>query len=142
MPAPSPNPSLKKSSAKLKWQFFFAAAVSLVGAALGGIFGSFIAAFAGDSWWTSRFALSCFQHAMAIGGGCVGAVPGMIWLFCLGQKWVLPFLFAAAGALLLPIFERMPISNTTLGLSYAGTLVFGFLAGGSLWIFKRRAAKS
>ena len=126
---------------KTKWQYIIASVVGLTGAIFGGIYGSLLAAFAGDSWWSNEFALSCFQYAMAIGGVCLGAVPGMIWLLCLRQKWVLPFLCAGVCALLLPAFELMPIGNNSMGLFYAGVVAFGFVIGFALWICARRPAK-
>ena len=118
-----------------------ASVVGLTGAFFGGVYGSLVAGFAGDSWWTSSFALSCFQFAAAFGGVCLGAVPGMLWLLCLRQRWVLPFLCAAVGALLLPAFESMSIGNDSMGLLYAGVVVFGFVVGFTLWIFARRPGK-
>ena len=123
-----------------RWQYLVAALVGLIGALFGGIYGSLVAGFAGDSWWTSQFALSCFQAAAAIGGICVGGAPGMIWLFCLRQKWVLPVLGAATGTLLLPALQSMPLRNDTLGLLYAGVVTLGFMVGLSLWIWARRTA--
>ena len=75
-----------------KWQYIVAAVVGLAGAFFGGVWGSILAAFAGDSWWTSDVALKTYQFAIAFGGACLGAVPGTVWLLYLRQKWVLPFL--------------------------------------------------
>lgn len=141
MPAPMFRNPLRNRSTSFKWQYVLACVVSLVGAFFGGIYGGLVAAFAGDSWWTSDFALSCFQYAAVVGGVCVGAAPGMVWLLCLGQKWVIPFLGVAACALLLPVFEWMQIRNNSLGLLCAGALVFGLAAGLVFWLFTRRSRK-
>lgn len=124
-----------------KWQFFAASIFGLLGAFFGGIYGSLAAAFAGDSWWTSDFALNFYQYALASGGVCLGAVPGAVWLFCLRQRWVLPFLWAAGCALLLPVFEQMPMRNDSMGLLYGGFLISGFVVGIAIWIFGRRRLK-
>lgn len=120
------------------WQFVAASIVGLTGAVLGGIYGSLAAAFAGDSWWTSEFALNFFQFAIALGGVCLGAVPGAVWLLCLRQRWVLPFLWAAATALLLPALESMTISNESKGLLYGGVVISGLVIGFSIWVHGRR----
>lgn len=135
------NPAPVRSFVKTKWQYIVASVIGLVGAFFGGVFGSLIAAFAGDSWWPSEFALGCFQYAAVIGGVCVGAVPGMIWLLCLRQKWVLPVIGVGTGALLLPVLERMSISNHAMGLLYAGVVALGFVLGFVFWMVVRRRAK-
>ena len=140
-PVPMLRNPLRNRSTSFKWQYVLACVVSLVGAFFGGLYGGLVAAFAGDSWWNSDFALSCFQYALAVGGVCVGAVPGMVWLLCLRQKWVLPFLCVATCALLLPLFEMRLMGNDSLGLIYAGAVVFGFVVGLLFWIQTRRTAK-
>jgi len=125
----------------IEWQYVVASVVGLAGAVFGGIYGSLVAAFAGDSWWSNEFALSSFQYAVAFGGVCLGAVPGTIWLLCLRKKWVLPFLCTAFCALLLPAFELMSIGNNSMGLLYAGVVALGFVVGVVLWIRSRRPAK-
>jgi hypothetical protein len=124
---------------KPKWQFIIASVVGLTGAFFGGVFGSLVAAFAGDSWWNSQSALKIFQFAIAFSGVCLGAVPGAVWLFCLRQKWVLPLFWVAGCGLLLPAFEMAPIRNDSKGLLYAGVVVSGFVVGFSLWVYGRRA---
>ena len=126
---------------RINWQYIIASVVGLIGAVLGGIYGSLLAAFAGDSWWSNDFALSSFQYAMAFGGVCVGALPGTIWLLCLRKKLVLPFLCAAVCALLLPAFESMPVGNNLMGLLYAGVVALGFVVGVVLWLIGKRTAK-
>lgn len=125
-----------------KWQFVAASIVGLTGAVLGGIYGSLAAAFAGDSWWTSDFALDFFQFALAFGGVCLGAAPGAVWLLCLRQRWVLPFLWAAATALLLPALESMTISNESKGLFYGGIVISGLVIGITIWLYGRRHLKT
>lgn len=125
-----------------KWQFIVATVIGLSGALVGGFYGSFVAAFAGDSWWESDFALNFYQNAIAFGGVCLGAVPGAVWLLCLGQRWVLPFLSAAGCALLLPVFERMPMRNESMGLLYGGFVISGFVIGITIWLCGRRHVKT
>ena len=124
-----------------KWQYIAASVVGLTGAFFGGIFGSLLAAFAGDSWWTSDVVFKSYQFAIAYGGACVGAVPGAVWLLCLRQKWVLPVLFTAGCALLLPLFESLPMRNESMGMLYAGAVASGFVVGLILWIYLRRSPK-
>lgn len=130
---------------KMKWPYMIASAVGLTGAFFGGILGSLAAAFAGDSWWSNQFAFSSFQCALFVGGVCFGAVPGMIWLLCLRQKWVLPFLSAGVCAMLLPVIDAMYMANhitgDSRGLTYAGVVAFGFVGGTALWMIGRRPAK-
>ena len=125
-----------------KWQFVAASIVGLTGAVLGGIYGSLAAAFAGDSWWTTPFALNVYQYALTFSGVCLGAVPGAVWLLCLRQRWVLPFLWAAATALLLPVLESMTISNESKGLLYGGIVISGLVIGFSIWFYGRRHLKT
>lgn len=63
---------------KSKWQYIVASVVGLTGAFFGGVFGGFVSAFAGDSWWNSDVALKLFQYTIAFGGACLGAVPGTV----------------------------------------------------------------
>jgi hypothetical protein len=65
----------------------------------------------------------------------------MIWLLRLKQKWVLPFLSTAGFALLLLVYDLMPISNTTLGWLSCGTILLGFVLGCSAWIYLRLSEK-
>lgn len=124
---------------KSKWQYVVASALGLAGAFFGGVWGSLLAAFAGDSWWTSDLALKSYQFAIVFGGACLGAAPGAIWLLCLRQKWVLPFLLAGGCALLLPVFEIMPMRNEPMGVFYAGRVASGFVVGLALWFFVSRS---
>ncbi len=123
---------------KSKWQFVAASIVGLTGAFFGGVWGRMLAAFAGDSWWTSDFALHFYQYAITFGGVCLGAVPGAVWLLCLRQRWVLPFLLAAGCALLLPVFEKVPMHNESMGLLYGGFVISGLVIGIAIWIYGRR----
>ena len=85
------TPSVNKPQ-KPKWPLVVAALLALVGAFFGGVFGGMAAAFAGDSWWPNKSTLDWFQYALTISGSCVGATPGLIWLLCLGHRWMLPLL--------------------------------------------------
>jgi hypothetical protein len=133
-----------------KWQFPAASLVGLTGAFFGGISGSLAAGFAGDAWWTNTFALNVYQYALTFGGVCLGAVPGAVWLLCLRQRCVLPFLWAAGCALLHPALSSMymntgssmHISRDTIGLLYGGFVISGFVVGIAIWIFGRRRLKS
>jgi hypothetical protein len=126
---------------KRKWQHIVASVVALAGAFFGGVWGSLLAAFAGDGWWTSDVALKTYQFSITLGWTCWGAVPGAVWLLCLRQKWVLPLLLAAGCALLIPVFESIPIRNESRGLFYAGGIASGFVVGLILWICVRRSPK-
>jgi hypothetical protein len=125
-----------------KWQLVAASVIGLTGAFFGGVYGSLLAAFTGDSWWTNDIALGFFQFALAFGGVCLGAVPGAIWLLCLRQRWVLPILWAAAAALLLPALESMRISNEPKGLLYGGIVISGLVIGFSIWACGRRSSRN
>ena len=72
---------------------------------------------------------------------CLGAVPGLIWLLCLRQKWVLPFLGGAFGALAVPLCDVLSLSNTSRGFLSAGGLILGLVVGLLLWLYFRRRAK-
>ncbi len=133
---------IEKNILLSKWQFVAASIVGLTGAIFGGIYGGFFAAFAGDSWWTSDFALHFYQYAITFAGVCLGAVPGAVWLLCLRQRWVLPFLWVAGCALLLPVFEKMPMRNESMGLLYGGFVISGLVVGIAIWVYGRRRLKT
>ncbi|BCX48062.1 hypothetical protein HAHE_19700 [Haloferula helveola] len=124
---------------KAKWQFIAASILALAGALFGGIFGGLVGAFAGDSWWSSDLAMSAFQTTLVVGGACLGAVPGAVWLLCLRQKWVLPILSAGGCAALFPAYEAMKLRNESLASLYAGTVLLGFIAGILIWARSKKA---
>jgi hypothetical protein len=98
---------IEKNILLSKWQLVAASVVGLTGAFVGGCCGALGAGFAGDAYWTSDFAMDVYQYALTFSGVCLGAVPGAVWLRCLRQRWVLPFLWAAASALLHPALRSM-----------------------------------
>ena len=141
---------IERNILQSKWQFVAASIVGLTGAFFGGIYGSLAAAFAGDAYWTSTFALNFYQDAITFSGVCLGAVPGAVWLLCLRQRWVLPFLWAAASALLHPALRSMYMNTTgsmhisidSMGLLYGGFVISGLLIGISIWVYGRRRLKT
>lgn len=98
-------------------------------------------AFAGDGGPFTGFEVLCWFLWAGVGGACLGASPGLLLGLVLRVKWVLPFLGAAAGCLL--VFtgvtrpSAFPFPGPTVSVPMAaGCVVFGSFVGSVvLWFW-------
>lgn len=106
-----------------------------------GFNGFFVFAFSGDGGRMTWFTLICHLVFLGFGLVCLGASPGLILGLVLRVKWVLPFLGAAAGCLL--VFtgvtrpSAFPFPGPTVSVPMAaGYVVFGSFVGSVvLWFW-------
>jgi hypothetical protein len=105
-------------------QHLLVIALCLPGALCFGWLGVLIAAFSAvGPKPPSGFTVSCLFFWGVLGGASIGALPGLLFGWYQGFRWVYPILWAAAGALVGLIIAG-PFPHLPAGLVLAG-FIFG-----------------
>src|SRR5882672_4373045 len=106
----------------------FSIILAAVGAFVGGAFALLVLHGALAHVRPSGIALWCEIFAVGFGYPCLGAAPGLLWGYFLGQGWVCPFLGAASGLLVVSLLELLRGRAIYGEQLYACFVLLGFLA--------------